>query len=137
MHVNLYTYTHTYICINICIFNYIHVHSYIHIYLYIFIYVNRVLEWVEKVSKWPIQRIIPSHYSNDIKASSKDFKKAFDFLLEKKTEKNIFENFLNIFSKDIDSPVGDINDLALLTNISELLTTQGVLFPEAPLINRK
>lgn len=95
---------------------------------------ERVLEWVEKVSRWPIQRIIPSHYSNDIKASSKDFKKAFDFLLVKKKRKNFF---LNFFNNEKDSPVGDVNDLSLLTNISKLLTAQGVLYPEAPLINRK
>jgi hypothetical protein len=118
---------------------YIHIYTYINIYIHIFIHTlcNRVLEWVEKVSKWPIQRIIPSHYSNDIKATSKDFKNAFDFLLQKKTEKTFFEKFFQFFSKETENPVGDINDLALLTSISELLTTQGVLFPEAPLINRK
>ena len=39
-----------------------------------------VINWADKVSKWPIQRIIPCHLANDIKATAKDFRKAFQFL---------------------------------------------------------
>jgi hypothetical protein len=39
-----------------------------------------VIEWADRVSQWPIKRIIPSHLANDIKASGKDFRDAFRFL---------------------------------------------------------
>jgi hypothetical protein len=78
-----------------------------------------VLEWVDKVSKWPIKRIIPCHFANDIKASSKDFRRAFDFLIEKKVRSNPYP-------KDADCKV--------LIEASQTLTESGVLFPEAPLV---
>lgn len=99
---------------------------------------ERVLEWVDKVSEWPIERIIPCHFANDIKASSADFKKAFEFLQEPK-EKNLVDDFLSIFdnkkSKNI-CPIGVKEDIALLSTISKTLTDQGVLFPEAALVPR-
>lgn len=45
---------------------------------------ERVLRWVDKVSKWPIKRIIPAHFQNNIKASNKQFSNAFDFLRKSK-----------------------------------------------------
>lgn len=93
-----------------------------------------VLEWADKVSKWPIKRIIPCHFSNNLKASSADFRKAFEFLEE--PEKIPFP--LSLFStprKLVPSP--NERDCALLTNASVELTKSGVLFPEAKLVPRK
>lgn len=41
---------------------------------------RRVLDWVEKVSQWPMTRIIPSHFENDIAADGRAFRAAFNFL---------------------------------------------------------
>lgn len=41
---------------------------------------SSVLTWVDKVSTWKFQRIIPSHLDNNIKATPQDFKQAFAFL---------------------------------------------------------
>lgn len=49
---------------------------------------ERVLRWVDKVSKWPIKRIIPAHFQNRIKASNKQFSNAFDFLRKPKRGAN-------------------------------------------------
>jgi hypothetical protein len=94
----------------------------------------KVLEWVDKVSKWPIKRIIPCHLANDIKATGEDFKKAFDFLLEPEPEAPFP---LSLFQpKKKPAPRGDPRDIKLLSDVSENLTKQGVLFPEAPLVPR-
>ena len=39
-------------------------------------------EWVRRVRRWPIKRIVPSHLANDIRASGDDLARAFDFLDE-------------------------------------------------------
>lgn len=99
---------------------------------------ERVLDWVNKVSEWPISRIIPCHFANDIKASASDFKKAFEFLQEPEAT-NPLSNFIAAFdsrkSKNI-CPVGDKDDIKFLEEISVTLTAQGVLFPEAALVPR-
>ena len=38
---------------------------------------ERVLAWVEAVSKYPFNRIIPAHLQNDIRAGPNEFKAAF------------------------------------------------------------
>jgi hypothetical protein len=38
------------------------------------------LDFADKVSKWPIERIIPAHLKNNLKYSGKDYRKAFSFL---------------------------------------------------------
>lgn len=39
-----------------------------------------VLDFADKVAKWPIERIIPAHLKNNLKFSGKDYRKAFSFL---------------------------------------------------------
>ena len=41
---------------------------------------RRVLSWVDRVSAWPIQRIIPAHFENNVRADSSAFRAAFRFL---------------------------------------------------------
>ena len=100
---------------------------------------EKVLQWVDKVCLWPIERIIPCHFANDIKASSADFRKAFEFL-EEPAKSNPISDILSMFdnkkSKNV-CPVGDDRDTSFLAGISTQLTAQGVLFPEAPLVPRK
>lgn len=43
-------------------------------------YPVETLEFADKVSKWPFQRIIPAHLKNDLKYTGKDYRKAFSFL---------------------------------------------------------
>lgn len=72
---------------------------------------DRVLEWVDTVSQWPIKRIIPSHFENDVKASRSDFRKAFRFLEGQK-------------------PPADIeDDLFLLNLLSDIFTKVGIVAP--------
>ena len=39
-----------------------------------------VLDWADRVAKWPFSRVIPCHLANDVAASPKEFRKAFRFL---------------------------------------------------------
>ena len=114
-----------------------------------------VYTWVKKVSRWPFKRIIPCHFSNNIKASPTDFINAFDFLIEKKLsvsskkinnnktiENNIFQNlFSNIFGNNNNNnkklPLAKEEDTELLSNISKLLVEQGVINNEAELLTKK
>jgi len=105
---------------------------------------ERVLQWVDSVCKWPFTRIIPCHFANDIQATPTDFRRAFDFLLEPKTPDNsLLSSLLSILtgpgsniSKKKES-VAFKKDIQFLADISQQLTKQGVLFPEAALLPRK
>ena len=41
---------------------------------------KRVLQWADMVSQWPIKRIIPAHFENDVRADGRSFRNAFNFL---------------------------------------------------------
>lgn len=95
---------------------------------------KRVLEWADRVSKWPIKRIIPAHLSNDIKADGRMFRRAFNFL-EKPRQGLFFESIgASLGNQQKPAPKGDPADVKLLSDVSKSLTEQGVLFPEAPLV---
>ena len=82
-----------------------------------------VLNWADKVAKWDIQRIVPCHLENDIKATGKDFRRAFNFLEERK----LFES---------PAPKALDADAQVLLNVSVALTQQKQIFPPRPLIRR-
>ena len=97
---------------------------------------ERVLDWVDKICSWKFTRIIPCHLSNDLKATPKEFRQAFDFLLE--PVKPAPFSFLGGGSSGKNTcPRGDPRDVKLLNDVSKQLTMSGVLFPEAPLIKRE
>ena len=100
---------------------------------------EKVLAFVEKVSKWPIRRIIPGHLNNNIIINnSREFSNAFNFLRSKKTDRqqtipssNILSLFLN---KKKDEEVHneselEANDLKLMRTLSDLFTKLGVIAP--------
>jgi len=90
---------------------------------------QQVLEWVDNVCKWPFERIIPCHLDNDIKARPADFRAAFRFL-----EEPVSWPF-NLLEKPVLTPLP--KDRKTLEEVSVLLTEQGVLKEEAPLMKRK
>lgn len=73
---------------------------------------QRVIEWADTVSRWPVRRIIPSHFDNNIKATGADFRKAFSFLEGKKGGPEPLEE-----------------DLSLLSLLSDVFTKLGVVAP--------
>ena len=82
-----------------------------------------VLNWADKVAKWDIKRIIPCHLENDLKATGKDFRRAFNFLEEPKR----FE---------APAPRALEADAQVLLNVSRSLTQQEQIFPPRPLLKR-
>ena len=83
------------------------------------------------MSKWPFTRIIPCHLANDLRATGKDFRRAFEFL----EEPSKTTSFPTLFpAKKLPMPLPE--DLALLDLASGILTKQGVVKPEAPLVKR-
>lgn len=108
---------------------------------------EKVLAWADEVSKWPIERIIPCHLSNNLKASGKDFRKAFEFLEEPlaPSAPSPLSSLLALFTpggkRDSGAPGAsgprpDPRDVQLLSDASATLTAQGVLYEEAPLVAR-
>ena len=79
-----------------------------------------VIKWVEKVSKWPIKRIIPSHFENNIQTNSNEFRRAFSFLYEKS-----------------DCPNPFASDIQLLSTLSNIFTKLGIVAPAKPLLPNK
>ena len=77
---------------------------------------DRVLDWADKIAKWPIKRIIPSHMENNIKSNSKEFRNAFNFLESETPE----------------GPRPDEDDFQLLNIVSDIFTTLGIVAPRVP-----
>jgi len=99
---------------------------------------EKVLSWVDAVCKWPFSRIIPCHLSNDLKAGPREFRAAFDFLYEPAAAPTSF-SFPWTRKSDRGAGYGKVfqEEAGFLSGVSEQLTKQGVLFPEAPLVKRK
>ncbi len=105
-----------------------------------------VVDWVQRVVRWPFRRIIPAHFANDLQAGPAQFEQAFDFLFEPfptKQRKNPFLAWATIpFSSPAASsqgyrcPMPRDEDLAALRSASQLLTNGGILKPEAALLPR-
>ena len=80
---------------------------------------QKVLAWADKVAQWPVKRVIPSHYENDVKvANGKEFRQAFRFLEAPRAVP------LPVVT---DGPEPTERDLALLTAVSEVFTKLGVV----------
>ena len=77
---------------------------------------TRTLEWVDRVSKrFDFQRIIPGHLNNNVKATPKEFREAFQVLRNNPTKGQVVPQ----------RPLPE--DLALLQKASDLLTDFGVV----------
>uniref|UniRef100_A0A7S4J269 Uncharacterized protein n=2 Tax=Odontella aurita TaxID=265563 RepID=A0A7S4J269_9STRA len=76
----------------------------------------KTLEWVDRVaSRFDFERVIPCHLNNDVKATPKDFRAAFDVLTSDPKTGRIRNQ----------RPLAE--DLALLQKASDLLTDFGVV----------
>ena len=109
---------------------------------------ERVIAWVDRICSWPIRRIIPCHFANDIAATPDDFRQAFSFLLkdedkDKGDDNAVSRLFRQLFNSNSNSnrrtgkgrgPKPLREDMQFLRDVSEGLTKQNVLFPEAELI---
>jgi hypothetical protein len=77
---------------------------------------QRTLEWADRVSRrFEFCRVIPCHLNNNIQATPKEFRAAFDVL------------DVNLTKTSRQRPLPE--DLALLQKASDLLTTYGVVGP--------
>jgi hypothetical protein len=78
---------------------------------------KRVLDWADKIKLWPITRIIPSHYDNNIRSNGKEFRRAFSFLEDSNAK----------------GPKPNKDDLFLLSTLSDVFTKLGVVAPSQSL----
>lgn len=76
---------------------------------------EKVIAWADIIRRWKFTRIIPCHFSNNIKASGDDFRRAFNFL-DPSTAK---------VTKVV--PRATDEDLALLSLLSNVFTKLGIV----------
>ena len=82
-----------------------------------------VLDFADRVAKWPIQRIIPAHLKNNLKFTGEDYRKAFGFLEEKGVPPG--------FPKPLDA------DLQLLRDAEQNLIESKAIAPAPPKVGGK
>lgn len=79
---------------------------------------ERVLRWVDTICQWGFTRIIPSHFENDVRATGKDVRLAYQFLLPQGRG-----------ARPAAGARGLREDYSLLDTLSELFTRLGVVAP--------
>ena len=89
---------------------------------------EKVLAFVDEVSKWNFKRIIPCHLGSNIKSNPREFREAFSFLEELGPVAK--------FVRGKPPPQALEEDCKLLNDASKNLAEQGVIYPEAPLVKR-
>lgn len=78
---------------------------------------QKVLDWVERVSRWDFKRIIPAHFENNVPANGKDFKLAYSFLAGGAGDRPA--------ARSLARPLAQDN--ALLNSLSDIFTKLGVV----------
>lgn len=104
-----------------------------------------VLDWADRVAKWPFKRIIPCHLANDIAATPKDFRKAFRFLEKSPSSSTAALNgggLLSLFGGAGAGAAGGRGaqpldaDLQFLRDAEKTLVEIGTLFPANDPVDR-
>ena len=97
-----------------------------------------VLDWADRVARWPFRRVIPCHLANDVAATPQEFRKAFRFL-EKGGSGAMSRSLLtSLFGGGREGggaqPLDE--DLQFLRDAEKKLVELGTLFPAAEPIDR-
>ena len=79
---------------------------------------ERVLKWVDAICQWGFTRIIPSHFENDVRATAKDVRLAYQFLQPRTRG-----------ARAAAGARGLREDYSLLNTLSEVFTRLGVVAP--------
>mmetsp|Transcript_4793 Transcript_4793/g.19205 ORF Transcript_4793/g.19205 Transcript_4793/m.19205 type:complete len:278 (+) Transcript_4793:976-1809(+) len=92
-----------------------------------------VLDWVDEICEWDFNKVVPAHLDAPVAASPRDFRKAFDFLIEDPAMKlPLFE----LFNAKAASPKPLDEDCEFLRETSDSLTKSGTTFPAMPPVKR-
>lgn len=105
-----------------------------------------VLDWVDRVSKWPFKRIIPCHLANNIAATPQDFRKAFRFLEKGSSPRSLSssaffgDRLMYLFGGGGGGGAGGAQplaeDLQFLRDAEKTLVELGTLFPAKEPVDR-
>ena len=87
-----------------------------------------VLDWVERVARWPFTRIISAHLGGPIQAGPREFSAAFDFLREGEAEAGPAGWLAGLLGRPGGevSPFGD-KDMSTIRAINSVLESTGVV----------
>lgn len=107
-----------------------------------------VLDWADRVAKWPFRRVIPCHLANDVAATPKEFRKAFRFLETDSGARGgggggVAEGLASLFGGGGGGGGGKgkgaqplAEDLQFLRDAEKTLVGLGTLFPAAEPVDR-
>ncbi|CAM9927035.1 unnamed protein product, partial [Hapterophycus canaliculatus] len=99
-----------------------------------------VLDWADRVARWPFRRVIPCHLANDVATTPQEFRKAFRFL-EKSDGAASKGGLASLFGggslgggKQVAKPLPE--DMQFLRDAEKTLVGLGTLFPAAEPVDR-
>ncbi len=106
-----------------------------------------VLDWADRVAKWPFRRVIPCHLANDVSTTPKEFRKAFSFLEKGGAGGGGGDGGGGAFGEGLASLFGGsgegkgaqplAEDLQFLRDAEKTLVELGTLFPAAEPVDRR
>lgn len=103
---------------------------------------RKVQDWVNEVSSWGFQQILPCHFAGPVRAGPSEFREAFDYLLqpERQTRKGLFvDSGTKLFARarnvSIPLPGGRLpgSELQVLDNVDEFFRQGGLSAPKKTL----
>lgn len=97
-----------------------------------------VLDWADRVAKWPFRRVIPCHLANDVAATPAEFRKAFRFLEKGVDRGSKGGGLMSLFGRGEETRVAQPlpEDMQFLRDAEKTLVGLGTLFPAAEPIER-
>lgn len=105
-----------------------------------------VLDWADRVAKWPFRRVIPCHLANDVATTPQEFRKAFRFLEKGSGGGGVSKGggLLSLFSGFNGGGAAEggggaqplAEDLQFLRDAEKTLVGLGTLFPAADPVDR-
>ncbi|KAK3282331.1 hypothetical protein CYMTET_9926 [Cymbomonas tetramitiformis] len=103
---------------------------------------RKVQDWVNEVSSWGFQQILPCHFAGPVRAGPREFREAFDYLLqpEQQSRKGLFggsgtELFARARDVSIALPGGRLpgSELQVLDDVDEFFRQGGLSAPKKTL----
>lgn len=97
-----------------------------------------VLDWADRVAKWPFRRVIPCHLANDVATTPKEFRKAFGFLEKGGGAGGAAVGLASLFGGGVQDEGAQPlpQDLQFLRDAEKTLVGLGTLFPAEEPVDR-
>ncbi|CAM9992593.1 unnamed protein product [Pylaiella littoralis] len=97
-----------------------------------------VLDWADRVAKWPFRRVIPCHLANDVATTPMEFRKAFGFLEKGGGSGGGAGGLASLFGLGVQGKGAQPlpQDMQFLRDAEKTLVDLGTLFPAEEPVDR-